>query len=398
MGGLGEGGEAAWVTACCGVAAGCLLKSRAADPCRTANPRSGDNAMSCIAGDPSAEDQWRGGAGQGPGGRGRAVGRASHRCARACGKDARRDGRRIPATTLLERDQNRVCRTPCVGLAKLQSVVEFLRGVLGCEGDDDSDTAEAGPGGDGGGDAEVELGGDGSAAAEAGAACPRPKLLVFAHHRLVMAGLAAALESSDGGGVEYVRIDGDTDAEDRHAAAARFRTDPTVRVALLSLMAAGVGLDFSAASIVVFAGMGCVRGCVVRTRPGGTGHAHPRGCSLAGLGEGCVPCSQTSLPSFPFPQPAYRAARRGGHPVAGGGAGTPPGSAVARQRLLPVRARAVGLAAVLAPGRGLAWGRCELRRLWGAPRDGHVLLPPTPTAGALRAPATSDAGSACTEA
>ncbi len=33
---------------------------------------------------------------------------------------------------------------------------------------------------------------------------------------------------------------------------ARFRSDPTIRVALLSITAAAVGLDFSAASAVVF--------------------------------------------------------------------------------------------------------------------------------------------------
>lgn len=33
---------------------------------------------------------------------------------------------------------------------------------------------------------------------------------------------------------------------------ARFRSDPSIRVALLSITAAAVGLDFSAASVVVF--------------------------------------------------------------------------------------------------------------------------------------------------
>ncbi len=57
-----------------------------------------------------------------------------------------------------------------------------------------------------------------------------------------MAKLAAALEGEGGGdwaGAEYVRIDGATDHRDRRAAAARFRDDPAVRVALLSITAAG---------------------------------------------------------------------------------------------------------------------------------------------------------------
>lgn len=40
----------------------------------------------------------------------------------------------------------------------------------------------------------------------------------------------------------------------RRLAVRRFHSDASVRVALLSVTAAGVGLDFSAASVVVFAG------------------------------------------------------------------------------------------------------------------------------------------------
>ncbi|EFJ47804.1 hypothetical protein VOLCADRAFT_91788 [Volvox carteri f. nagariensis] len=53
-------------------------------------------------------------------------------------------------------------------------------------------------------------------------------------------------------GVNYVRIDGSHDSGERRTAVMRFRDDPTVRVALLSITAAAVGLDFSAASAVVF--------------------------------------------------------------------------------------------------------------------------------------------------
>lgn len=57
----------------------------------------------------------------------------------------------------------------------------------------------------------------------------------------VMDRLAAALSGQQQGfaGAIYVRIDGGTDAEDRRAAVHRFRDDPTVTVALLSVTAAG---------------------------------------------------------------------------------------------------------------------------------------------------------------
>ncbi|KAK9843831.1 hypothetical protein WJX81_008228 [Elliptochloris bilobata] len=96
--------------------------------------------------------------------------------------------------------------------------------------------------------------GGGPASKDAG-----PKFIVFAHHRTVMAKLAAALDGAAAGGgrrwagVPFVAIDGSTDAVDRRAACRRFRDDPAVRMALLSITAAGTGLDFSAASAVVFA-------------------------------------------------------------------------------------------------------------------------------------------------
>ena len=58
-----------------------------------------------------------------------------------------------------------------------------------------------------------------------------------------MSRLANALEGSQGNqgwtGVPYVHIDGDTDSRDRQTACLQFREDPTIRVALLSITAAG---------------------------------------------------------------------------------------------------------------------------------------------------------------
>ncbi|GAX84585.1 hypothetical protein CEUSTIGMA_g12006.t1 [Chlamydomonas eustigma] len=97
------------------------------------------------------------------------------------------------------------------------------------------------------------------------------KFLVFAHHLDVMDRLEEALGAygnrdhlnsaalNEGGsaerwrGVDYVRIDGSHDMMARRQAVRKFRSSPKVRVALLSITAAAVGLDFSSASSVVFA-------------------------------------------------------------------------------------------------------------------------------------------------
>lgn len=61
-----------------------------------------------------------------------------------------------------------------------------------------------------------------------------------------MTKLAEALSGegpgSEWGSVPFVRIDGSTDSYDRRLAVNRFRDDPNVRVALLSVTAAGAWL------------------------------------------------------------------------------------------------------------------------------------------------------------
>ena len=113
-------------------------------------------------------------------------------------------------------------------LAKLPAVIDWLNTLMSSDG------------------------GGGGVAAEGGAStttAPPPKILVFAHHCDVMDGLAAALTRA---GADYVRIDGSVVASDRAAAVSRFRSDPRVSAALLSVTAAGVGLDFASARSVVF--------------------------------------------------------------------------------------------------------------------------------------------------
>ncbi len=45
--------------------------------------------------------------------------------------------------------------------------------------------------------------------------------------------------STEWSGIGYVQIDGSTDHRDRRDACQRFKNDPGIRVALLSVMAAG---------------------------------------------------------------------------------------------------------------------------------------------------------------
>ncbi|GAB4813573.1 hypothetical protein N2152v2_000619 [Parachlorella kessleri] len=127
-------------------------------------------------------------------------------------------------------------------LAKLPFVIDWIMHALGAR-------KRGGAAGRGVQDGDEDEPPAAGSAAESG-----PKFLLFAHHKDVMDGLAAALDGAAGfAPVPFIRIEGATDGEGRRQAAARFRADPAVRVALLSVTAAGVGLDFSCASAVVFA-------------------------------------------------------------------------------------------------------------------------------------------------
>lgn len=78
------------------------------------------------------------------------------------------------------------------------------------------------------------------------------KLIVFAHHQEVMDELASFL-TKNLGLKGFMRIDGATDPRDRQEYVNGFQNDPAVKVALLSITAAGIGITLTAASIVVFA-------------------------------------------------------------------------------------------------------------------------------------------------
>ena len=74
------------------------------------------------------------------------------------------------------------------------------------------------------------------------------KVLIFAHHRNVLDGIEkGCLE-----GVRHIRIDGSTAPRERQAQVERFQTDAGIRVALLSLTAAGLALTLTAANRALF--------------------------------------------------------------------------------------------------------------------------------------------------
>ena len=77
------------------------------------------------------------------------------------------------------------------------------------------------------------------------------KVLVFAHHKAVLdiLEIAVAKELKGGG---HVRIDGTVNCQDRSIRVQKFQTCSSVRVAILSMTAAGVGLTLTAASCVIF--------------------------------------------------------------------------------------------------------------------------------------------------
>eukprot|EP00475_Leptophrys_vorax_P008258 TRINITY_DN15314_c0_g1_i2.p1 TRINITY_DN15314_c0_g1~~TRINITY_DN15314_c0_g1_i2.p1 ORF type:complete len:319 (+),score=39.81 TRINITY_DN15314_c0_g1_i2:73-957(+) len=78
------------------------------------------------------------------------------------------------------------------------------------------------------------------------------KFLVFAHHMSMMDGLEEFFKKER---VGFIRIDGKTATEHRQQLVNSFQTHESVKVALLAIHAAGVGLTLTAGSTVVFTEM-----------------------------------------------------------------------------------------------------------------------------------------------
>ena len=85
------------------------------------------------------------------------------------------------------------------------------------------------------------------------------KIIVFAHHKAVVDALMAHF------GAGAVKVTGDVaKVEDRMAAVDRFQTDPTCRLFIGNILAAGVGLTLTASATVVFAELDFVPGNVTQ--------------------------------------------------------------------------------------------------------------------------------------
>ena len=87
------------------------------------------------------------------------------------------------------------------------------------------------------------------------------KLVVFAHHKDVIAAIMDALEAAE---IKAVKVTGDDGMMERDRAVMTFQNDPGTRVFVGNIQAAGVGLTLTAAAHVVFAELDWVPGNVTQ--------------------------------------------------------------------------------------------------------------------------------------
>ena len=115
-----------------------------------------------------------------------------------------------------------------------------------------------------------------------------PKCILFAHHKFVMKGLEDLLvKILPAGG--YMRIDGETHSNSRGEQVKRFQTDPTCKVALLSITSCSEGITLTAASIVIFCELYWVPGLIEQAEA----RAHRVGQ------KDCVMCYYLVMPNSP---------------------------------------------------------------------------------------------------
>ncbi|GFH58462.1 hypothetical protein CTEN210_14938 [Chaetoceros tenuissimus] len=81
------------------------------------------------------------------------------------------------------------------------------------------------------------------------------KICIFAHHINVLDALVeqGGLSNHEGSKSKFIKIDGSTNPKFRQEQITSFQNDPTVRVAVLGITAAGVGVTLTAASTIWFA-------------------------------------------------------------------------------------------------------------------------------------------------
>jgi len=80
------------------------------------------------------------------------------------------------------------------------------------------------------------------------------KLVIFAHHLDILNSLeqSSGVSNAPGSNTKYIRIDGSTTPQSRQDQIDSFQDDPTIKIALLGITAAGVGVTLTAASTVWF--------------------------------------------------------------------------------------------------------------------------------------------------
>ena len=81
------------------------------------------------------------------------------------------------------------------------------------------------------------------------------KLCIFAHHIFVLDAIVeqVGLSNDQSSSKRFIRIDGSTSPKDRQAQIKQFQNDPSVRIAVLGITAAGVAVTLTASSTVWFA-------------------------------------------------------------------------------------------------------------------------------------------------
>jgi hypothetical protein len=78
------------------------------------------------------------------------------------------------------------------------------------------------------------------------------KVLIFAHHKAVLDAIETTV-AKELKGAGHIRIDGSVSAQERNVRVKKFQSCSTIKVAILSMTAAGVGLTLTAATSVMFA-------------------------------------------------------------------------------------------------------------------------------------------------
>ena len=80
------------------------------------------------------------------------------------------------------------------------------------------------------------------------------KLVIFAHHLDVLNAIeeSSGVSNQPGSNTQYIRIDGSTTPQSRQDQIDSFQDDPSIKIALLGITAAGVGVTLTAASTIWF--------------------------------------------------------------------------------------------------------------------------------------------------